>query len=196
MWKMYDWIVVGPGYIYLLNIQYTSHLPTVYLRTSSTGLNDNVALQIYKSMLLPFFDYVDVIFHKSNTGELDKLQRLQNKCLRMSNLLVRNASTGRLHKISKVPFLKDRRKAHVLNFMFIRKNKPELLNVREIRTRGHDAPLFNVPIPRREAFKRSIVYSGSVEWNSLGAEARNVDAFLPFKFHKKNDMLAPLSLIV
>ena len=189
-------IILDPTLSYNKHVSYV--IKTVLYKMSLLGklrkyLNDNVALQIYKSMLLLYFDYADVIFHKSNTGDLDKLQRLQNKCLRMSNLRVRNASTDRLHKISKIPFLKDRRKAHVLNFMFIRKNKPGLLNVREIRTRAHDAPLFNVPIPRCEAFKRSIIYSGSVEWNSLGTEARNVDAFLPFKYHRKNDMLAPLT---
>ena len=155
-------------------------------------LHDEVALQIYKSMLLPYFDYADVIFNNSNVGDLDKLQRLQNKCLKLCNHRVRNANVESIHKIAKVPFLKDRRKAHVLNFMYIRKSRPELLNLREIRTRAHEAPLFNVPIPRCEAFKRSVVYSGSVAWNNLDVELRNMDLFLPFKFHRKKEMLAPL----
>ena len=158
-------------------------------------LNDNVALLIYKSMLLPYFDYADVIFSNTSTGDLDKLQRLQNKCLRLCNQRIRNVNTARLHKTTKVPFLKDRCRAHVLNFMYIRKSKPGLLNVREIRTRAHDGPLFNVPIPRCEAFKRSVVYFGSVEWNNLNAETRNMDAYLPFKFLRKKEMLAQLDLI-
>ena len=152
-------------------------------------LNDNVALQIYKSMLLPYFDYADVIFSNSSAGDLEKLQRLQNKCLRLCNQRIRNASTARLHKTTKVPFLKDRRRAHVLNFMYNRKKKPGLLNVREIRTSALDGPLFNVPIPRYEAFKRNVVYFGSVEWNNLNAETRNMDAYLPFKFLRKKEML-------
>ena len=61
-------------------------------------LNDDVALLIYRSMLLPYFDYADVIFSNSNTGDLDKLQRLQNKCLRLCGRRVRNASTEKMHK--------------------------------------------------------------------------------------------------
>ena len=44
-------------------------------------LNDDVALQIHKSMLLPYFDYADV--NNSNIGDLEKLQSLQNKCLKL-----------------------------------------------------------------------------------------------------------------
>ena len=46
-------------------------------------LQEDVALRIYKSMILPYFDYGDVIYGKSNQDSLDKLQRLQNKCLRI-----------------------------------------------------------------------------------------------------------------
>ena len=46
-------------------------------------LNESTALVIYKSMLLPYLDYGDIIFCNSNKKDLDKLQRLQNKCLRI-----------------------------------------------------------------------------------------------------------------
>ena len=158
-------------------------------------LHDNVALQIYKSMLLPYFDYADVIFHNSMSGSLEKLQRLQNKCLRLCSGQVRNVSTNGIHKLTGVPFLKDRRRTHLLNFMYIRKNKPGMLNVREIRTKAHDAPLFNVTIPRCEAFKRSVSYSGAIEWNNLSVDHRNIDLYLPFKYHIKKEMLKPLKNI-
>ena len=103
-------------------------------------LNNNVALLIYKSMLLPYFDYADVIYHRSNSGDLDKLQRLQNRCLCICIGYDRYFSSDRAHKLSKVPFLKDRQASHELNFMFNRKSNVALLNRREIRTRAHDAP--------------------------------------------------------
>ena len=34
-------------------------------------LNDNVALLIYKSMILPYLDYADGIFQNSNSGDLE-----------------------------------------------------------------------------------------------------------------------------
>ena len=158
-------------------------------------LNNDVALQIYKSMILPYLDYADVVFSGTNSGDLDKLQRLQNRCLRMCLGYDRLFSTDKAHKRAMVPFLKDRRRAHTLNFMFVRQSRKDLLNVREIRTRAHDAPLFNVTIPRCEAFKRSVGYHGSVEWNSLSPEMRNTNLYLPFKFLQKKEMLRPLEAI-
>ena len=158
-------------------------------------LNNGVATQIYKSMLLPYMDYADVIFHNTNVTYLDKLQRLQNRCLRICSGRDRRFNTDRAHKLSDVPFLKDRRKAHILNFMYVRKTRPGLLNKKEIRTRAHDAPLYNVNVPRCEAFKRSVGYFGSVEWNKLRPDTRNIATLNAFKAHTKREMLSPLALI-
>ena len=183
------------------NQHITSMIRTVLHKTTLLSkvkryLRDEVALQIYKSMILPYFDYADSIYHRANTSDLDKLQRLQNRCLKIFANRDKRFSTDQAHKLASVPFLKDRRKAHVLNFMYKRQGKRELMNTREIRTRAHDAPLFNVTIPRCEAFKRSIGYFGSEEWNSLAPAIRNTDSYLAFKFLQKKLMLAPLSLIV
>ena len=158
-------------------------------------LNKNVALLIYKTMLLPYFDYSDIIFHKANSSDLSKLQRLQNRCLRLCLGFDRLYSTDKAHKAALVPFLEDRRKAHLLNFMYLRQNRKDLLNTREIRTRANDAPLFHVTIPKCEAFKRCVGYHGAIEWNNLPPAARNVNPYLVFKFHRKKDMLFPLTLI-
>ena len=118
-------------------------------------------------MTLPYLDYADVIFYKVHSKDLDKLQRLQNQCLKICSGWDILFSTDLAHKQSHVPFLRDRRKAHKLNFMYKSLSREDLLNNREIRTRAHDAPLFSVNIPRCEAFKRSVGYSGSVAWNEL-----------------------------
>ena len=97
--------------------------------------------------------------------------------------------------MSKVPFLKDRRVAHTLNFMYKRKGNKGLLNVAEKRTRAHDAPLFKVIVPRCETFKRSIGYHGSTLWNNQVPEVRNTASYLEFKKIQKDKMLHPLSVI-
>ena len=84
-------------------------------------MGNSTAISIYKSMLLPYFDYADIIFDKANAGSLKKLQTLQNKCLRVCLGRERRFSTDAAHKLANVPFLKDRRSAHVLNFMYKRK---------------------------------------------------------------------------
>ena len=67
--------------------------------------------------------------------------------------------------------------------------------MREFRTRAHDAPLFDIKIPRCESFKRSIGYAGAVEWNSLTPEIRNTGSYVAFKYAQKKEMLRPLALI-
>ena len=102
-------------------------------------------------------------------------------------------STERAHIEAGVPFLRDRREAHVLNFMYMRKTKrPGLLNVREIRTRAHDAPLFEIKVPRCEAFKRSVQYAGSLKWNNCTTQMRNIQSYSQFKEVQKKSMLPPL----
>ena len=159
-------------------------------------LNVESALLIYKTMLLPYFDYADVVISKANQKDIDKLQTLQNKCLRLCMGRDRCFDTKRAHKLANVPFLKDRREAHVCNFMYKRKTNVTLLNRREIRTRAHDAPLFNVPIPRCEAFKRSVSFHGSNSWNKLTVKMRNIDSYSKFKHQQKCVMLTPLKAIV
>ena len=107
----------------------------------------------------------------------------------------RRFDTNRAHKIANVLFQNDRRKAHICNFMYKRKNNKTLLNRREIRTRAHDAPLFIVPIPHCEAFKRSVSLHGTSLWNELNVETRNTDSYKAFKYVQKGVMLQPLRLI-
>ena len=156
---------------------------------------DSVATSIYKAMILPYFDYADALYDKANVKDLDKLQKLQNKCLRICLGKERRFNTDATHKLANTPFLKDRRGAHILNFMYRRKNRIELLNTLQIRTRAHDAPLFKTKIPRCESFKRSIGYAGSIAWNGLSPIVRNTDSYLEFKSIQKKSMLHPLSLI-
>ena len=159
-------------------------------------LTNDVAVQIYKSMLLPYLDYADVIYNRARVADLDKLQRLQSRCLRLCLGQDRFYNTDRAHRDTRVTLLKDRRKSHVLNFMYVRKvRRPDLLNNREIRTRAHDAPLFTTAIPRCEAFKRSVKYMGSELWNNLPPGTRNIATIAAFKESQKRDLQIQLNAL-
>ena len=158
-------------------------------------LRDDTALSKYKSMFLLYFYYADVIFDNAWNKDISKLQKVQNKCLKICKGKDRLFNTDLIHKLSNVPFLRDRREAHILNVMYNRKQNVQLLNNSEIRTRAHDAQLFEVSVPRCEAFKRSVGYFGAVKWNKLAPAVRNTDTFLAFKNLQKIKMLNPLSRI-
>lgn len=50
-------------------------------------LPPGVKLQMYKSLVLPIFDYMDIIYHNydihGSISKSDKLERLQNMCIRV-----------------------------------------------------------------------------------------------------------------
>ena len=148
-------------------------------------ISEHAAVRIYKAMLLPYFDYADIVYDKANRKDTDKLQRAQNKCLKTCTLSNRKTNTDYIHERTKVPKLENRRKVHLRNYMFQMKNNVSLLCPSDIGTRLRDAPLFKTKIPKNDAYKRSVLYNGAVEWNSLSVELRNEDLLLPFKFHQK-----------
>ena len=116
-------------------------------------LNTSVAVSIYKMMILPYFDYCDVVYHGANAGDLDKLQRLQNKCLKTCLGVHQLYETKEAHRRTKCSYLKPRRNAHLCNFMYQRQSRIDLLDNRDIRTRSHDAPVFKVDLPNKESPK-------------------------------------------
>ena len=86
-------------------------------------------------------------------------------------------STDMIHKLADVPFLKDRRED------------------KRLEHRAHDAPLFEIKVPRCEAYKRSVGYFGGNCWNNLPPNERNTATYPPFKRLQKVKTLNPLTLI-
>ena len=148
-------------------------------------ISEHSAICIYKAMLLPYFDYADIVYDKAKQTDLDKLQCAQNKCLKTCILTDIRTDTNYVHVRTKVPKLENRRKVHLRNLIYQMKNDVNMLCSPDIGTRSRDAPLFTTKIPKNEAYKRSVQYNGAVEWNSLSVELRNIDLLLPFKFHQK-----------
>ena len=43
-----------------------------------------------------------------------------------------------------------------------------------INTRLNDGPVFEVPKPNNDVIKKSVIYSGALDWNSLDSYVRNI----------------------
>ena len=69
--------------------------------------------------------------------------------------------------------------------MFKMKTNVNHLNMRDIRTRLHDAPVFELIIPTCEKYKNNVFYNGAVLWNNLTTETRNIETYEKFKFQQK-----------
>ena len=99
-----------------------------------------MAIKIYKGMILPYFDYGDVVYMGGRKDMLEKLQRLQNRALKICLRVEHRHPTDDLHRQTRVKTLYDRRKAHLKIAAFSKIRNPGRVQVTEKITRGGDAP--------------------------------------------------------
>ena len=130
--------------------------------------------------LLPYFDYCDVAFMFSKAYELEKLNRLHERGMRISLKNGYNLDKKELFKLCKLSNLDTRRHVHLRNYMFNNKNKYVKEN-HLVNTRLHDGPVFNIPKPNNDIFKKSVIYSGALDWNCLEADTRCINELFQFK---------------
>ena len=79
-------------------------------------LTQVAAKRVYKTMMLPYFDYADIIYEACTHDKLVKLQRLQNQSLRcIVGPDYMNVSTDDLHKRFNLCKLATRRKQRLAN---------------------------------------------------------------------------------
>ena len=156
-----------------------------------TYLTEQSAIIVYKTMVLPYFDYGDVVFMFSNKKLLSKLDRLHKRGLKISIKLSTNFSDIQLFNYCNISNLENRRIVHLRNFLFNRKHLCENNENEEtmVCTRAKSGPVFNINKPNCEAYKRSICYSGGLEWNNLNSDIRNIDNLFEFKKIQKNWLL-------
>ena len=153
-----------------------------------TYIDFNTAITVYKTMILPIFEYGDIAYDRADAKSLNKLQILQNRALRIC--INRNVHISRieLHQQCKISKLEVRRIAHLRMFMFKQCENELILNIREIHTRAHDAPLFKTDRPNNETYKRNIYYNGALRWNELTVDTRNIEDYSTFKNNQKEWM--------
>ena len=102
--------------IYALEcIRQVSH--KIYMLTKIRPfINNTQALYLYKSKILPYFDYGDIFYNKTFSRTLLRLQKLQNRALKLCMGKDALYNTDLLHVEAKLPKLISRRISHVLNF--------------------------------------------------------------------------------
>ena len=147
------------------------------------------AILIYKTMILPYFDYGDIVYMFSSINELNKLERLQERCINICTRTYGRDNINNIRATHRLPTLEKRRQCHVNNFMYKRKTNIEIINENDIQTRSKASKKFIVNKPNLEAYKRSIIYSGATAWNSLKTETKNIEIYDAFKYHQKKEML-------
>ena len=139
------------------------------------------SLSIYKTTILPYIDYGDIFYQAASKKMLHNLQDRQDKALKICYKLRGTQDDANMHLSANLAFLDKRRNSHILNFMYKRKENEIYLDKRDLQTRAFQAPKFIVPKYNIKLFTFSIIYKGSILWNQLPNDVKNIDTFLAFK---------------
>ena len=139
------------------------------------------ALTIYKSKLLPYLEYGGILVHNTNQTLLTKLQRLQNRGLKIALYSPPRTTIEKIHKDGKINFLEDRRHKQIaIHAYTMTKLDHHLVNpTRE--TRLHDGPVLKTYDRRLQTFKRSVSFKCADLWNNLGINDRCIPTLEDFK---------------
>ena len=139
-------------------------------------------------MILPFFDYADVIFMFSNEKLLYNLDRLHTRGLKLSKNIFVHFEDSKLFNSCNISNLSNRRLVHLRNFLFNRKDLCESIQDFDKKncTRAQSGPLFHIDKPNCESYKRNVCYSGFSEWNNLNSDLRNIENIIEFIKRQKN----------
>ena len=143
-------------------------------------LTVQASLNVFKTMVLSLFEYGDVIFSGTSISNLNKIDRLFYRGLRICLNFNYTLSKEDLCEECHIDTLCARREVHLLLFMHRLKNCDNLLKKPVIITRLHQAPVFWYYKPNNEKARLNVFYRGALSWNNLTANVRNLD-FNEFK---------------
>ena len=176
-------------------LNYDLHLSTVIqkityknyiLRKIRRYIDVGASLQIYKSMILPYIEYGDFLYHTASKKKINKLQTIQNQMLKLClNLNPRNNNLE-THRLAGLNFLEDRRNVHLLNFMYKKLRETKYQDNRQINTRKYDAPVLLVR-PYAETKSQSAVWY-------IEPEMRAINTFDLFKSRQKKALFTLLHI--
>ena len=146
------------------------------------------ALTIYKSKLLPYLEYGGILIHNTNHTLLKKLQRLQNRGLKIAFYSPPRTTIEKIHKDGKINFLEERRQKQLAIHAYKMAKIEENLVVAARDTRLHDGPVLKTYNRRLQAFKKSVTHKCATIWNKLDVTDRCIPTIDKFKTNRKTHL--------
>ena len=156
---------------------------------------------MYKSYVLPHFDYADIIWDNCTQYQSDQLEQIQIEALRTIIGTVKGTSHEKLYKETGFIPLKLRRERHklLIYFKYVNEMLPEHLSQRfpnliSDTNRYHlRRPLErNLPEWNTELYKKSFFYHATYIWNALDDDIKKQTSIGAFKrLLSKTDSITP-----
>ena len=148
-------------------------------------IDEKTSIFIYKSMIAPIIDYGDVVYMGGMSSNLSRLQKLQNRALRICLDVHHYLPTILLHQQAEIPNLCTRRSCNIKKYMFRQKNNMDLVKIPTVNTRRNDAIIFKTVRPNLEKFKNNPLYTGALIRNTLPTDVRNIENYTSLKLFLK-----------
>ena len=152
------------------------------------SIDEELSLTIYKSMVLPIFDYCDFVLDAGPVNSVRGLQTVQNRCLRLCLGILdpRDITTAALHTRCSLVKLFIRRRKHILSIMYNWTRDPEH-TVQPTRVlRNNTLVKVKVARPILESFCDSPLYRGMLLWQELKAGVQHSGTIDIFKAQLQN----------
>ena len=154
-------------------------------------INRKSAITIYKSRILPILEYADYLVESSRVSFGLKLQRLQNRGLRIveyNHSLANRFSVEDLHIRNNIKYLNVRRKHNLLLLMHMLARDSTFLDnqPRTRQLRGNDKIKFSISRPKTERYVKSPLFRGVKVWDALPAPIQKLPTGIMFKAAIKN----------
>ena len=166
------------GQLTRLNQQLAIKMTT--FRKIRSCMSVKTAILIYKATILPIMDYNDLIYNFLNKQQQQKLQRAQNRALRIV-FRGNNFSVAEMHERAGLDQLEMRREFHLLTMMYSRAKDENYIDNTLRQTRRAEAVLLSVPRPHTNKLTNAPVYKGATAWNKLPVTIRQSKTDLTFK---------------
>ena len=161
------------------------------LKRCKLYIDCNTMKTLYKSIVIPHFDYCDTVYDACGKGLKDRLQRLQNRGLRLVLSQKPRTASDTLHAEANVRKLQQSRDFHLSCLMFNVLNglAPKYMSAmfckisakHNVNTRSASEGDLYVKRAHKEVGKKSLSYRGAEAWNNLCTEVRNSENINQFK---------------
>ena len=116
------------------------------------------AIAIYKSKVVPYFDYGDIFLINISQKSIDKLQKLQNRALRICLARDGRSNVNDLHNKCNIDKLRQGREVHLLNFVYKSAHSLDYLQNRNRNIRRFDAPIMREIKSNNRSFEKSVLF--------------------------------------
>lgn len=126
-------------------------------------------------MILPLIEYGNCFLLGCTMAEKTKIQRAQNKGLKIAFNRNRCYSTKQLHKDAKIAPWEVRARIAANRLMFKYKHITSNLDQGRTGTRLQSGPVFKIERPKSKSYINSIAYIFRSRWNELPPSFGNIE---------------------